>query len=787
MIQYKKSQSGLLSYPITYRDISEYSHNYFKLVDFPDTFYVGKNLFRILGDADKLVPKSKVYIDIFDANGNTIYYEVVPIVTQEKSKIISVYIYADTPPGRGKIYIGGRLAIDPVTHRQIPYIDDMSSPNYINTPNVIWSRDINIVTTKGNGSDVFFITDPIVTYKKRNERSRTLLTSSETLIMSSSGNFTIKTGITPSVHGGGGVTKETSNIAPKNNVQVDDGYSTVDRARLPEHLNLTTLTSDTFEFTEQMVGGTVTLNNINITERVPPIVKTSAAQLTGFVYSGSIVNIVNKNSVQLDTPFIISTSYTQEDGNSGVYTLTKLINHTDFTGSFYSTPTYSDTPTTASFITFDIKNMEPVGGVVKKLGIRYKVSNNIGDFVNLGEYDVVERNILIDPSNILLSPTDGIIERPLGKFTQQVLNTYWTASCVDSNRIPTASISDTMLNAARVTYTGDMDEVNSPVVFELLPTYAVQLYANTEYKLSFDYTTINSTSNTQHQLSFDYTTINSTSNTQHQLDVYVSGSDILTDKLPSVNYNPLVDRNLGVYIGSISNKVERGAKSVMYFKTLSDGVTVPKFAIRKGQYDISNVEIIPRTDIGFSPNHYRLNVRANDFEVGDLLIDIMYKNEGSIPSNAISHIDKLNISELDKDYNLRIGSLTLTYRGMLTAQAGQMRYLGSVNVPVSCSVENFYTMISGSSSIYDTSFDVQRGSIYTFSPVYDVSSSIIPSGSVSMYVRSSASYSASAFDTSTWKAVGNDRAEVLNFYASASGWVPGRDTLTTMIMVIRKL
>lgn len=98
--------------------------DYFRITEFKDTFTGGKNGFLIEG-SEYLKESTEIKIEILDVNGDPIYYEPgngIPEYYEGISKLVSVYIYEDTPIGVGKITILGELKEydDNGVKRQVP-------------------------------------------------------------------------------------------------------------------------------------------------------------------------------------------------------------------------------------------------------------------------------------------------------------------------------------------------------------------------------------------------------------------------------------------------------------------------------------------------------------------------------------------------------------------------------------------------------------------------------------------------------------------------------------------
>ena len=115
-------------------DDSLLSSELFDIIDFPEKLTAGKNLFKIRMQNGRFVDGSEVYIDIVDFNGNAIYYEPLKYVEKDGTRVISIYVYPDTPPGPARVFIAGRLAIDD-DGQVIEFSTDPNASNFKNIPN----------------------------------------------------------------------------------------------------------------------------------------------------------------------------------------------------------------------------------------------------------------------------------------------------------------------------------------------------------------------------------------------------------------------------------------------------------------------------------------------------------------------------------------------------------------------------------------------------------------------------------------------------------------------------
>ena len=122
---------------VVIRDENPFSDNYFNIVEFPTVLTAGKNLFKIKANANTLVRNSRVHIEVLDYNNNPVYYEVVKYAEVDGTRVITIWVYPDTPPGAARVFVGGRARVNPVTNETFPFSYDINDPNYYNLPNVL--------------------------------------------------------------------------------------------------------------------------------------------------------------------------------------------------------------------------------------------------------------------------------------------------------------------------------------------------------------------------------------------------------------------------------------------------------------------------------------------------------------------------------------------------------------------------------------------------------------------------------------------------------------------------
>jgi len=111
----RKSKIYLKSERVAIEDNSPLSEEFFGLNDFPKYFGEGKNSFRIRPRVGSLKPNTQIDVEIIDANGNPIYWEIPSYKDDDQSRLISIWVYdvADrkynTPDGPCEVIIVGTL------------------------------------------------------------------------------------------------------------------------------------------------------------------------------------------------------------------------------------------------------------------------------------------------------------------------------------------------------------------------------------------------------------------------------------------------------------------------------------------------------------------------------------------------------------------------------------------------------------------------------------------------------------------------------------------------------
>ena len=617
-----------LSYSII--DTSENSPNYFRILEFPEKFKAGKNLFKIVGNRDNLVDGCEIQVEILDYNSNPIYYEPLRYIEKDGTHVVAVYIYPDTSPGECTVYLTARASRDPLTGNLYRSSKQLDDPDYYGIPNVIWSRTCNIAPKASNDVEIIYTQQPRITIT---EIVQPYLQPTDVFNVFTqvpgNGSISLTTPLaitpnislasTPSLAEGSNTTRTPSfgtqfynTSTTRTSLSLTTSATTVSPT-IQTITSFSTINTSQAFFSASMVGGTITVNNpvINISGRtagsnnlVYPASQfnTTTADYSGTtaVLSGSyefaIIQVFNSTSARVAQ---ISGFVNGEDtlGQFSVNLLTtntsnstrNITNYTTYAvNSFQSTSNYtasyikaSDviyTQNSASFADIILSNIEPATGDVYRIKTLYKPSGQFGDFIDLGDTIVEQTDILIDTSSLETNVTVGSYYENFGLIENlQEINTYWTGSGLGTISTTTPMTltydMDTLVGGMRMLPSSTTFQQNDAVILSIKPQYQPLVYKNTEYIVKF------SIANDPNILT--YSSVN-TNIPNARLDVYVSGSGASTQDAFSYvtagNVTPVNDLNatlvgnfqdgsiLGTKIGTYETTRVPGAISYITFR-----------------------------------------------------------------------------------------------------------------------------------------------------------------------------------------------------------------------------
>jgi len=487
-----------LSYSLIDNDLI--SRDYFNVVEFPNRLTAGKNLIKLKANPDTLVNNSYIHIEILDFNGNPIYYEPLNYVEKDGTRVIAIYIYPDTAPGRATIYLAGRALLNIETGERYTFSKDYNSENYLNTPNVIWRRNVTVAPFARNNTEIIFTKYPYVTLS---EVVQPYLQPVEVFNvftqLTGSAGATVR--IQPTSVIGTGVTGVLS-TAPSELVSIPEGFASpatpnfgsqfFNTAPLADTLRESTSTTSTspqlitlngssrlrtsgFALNSNMVGGTIEIVNPNIIPNGtanpgailsfptsngllwPESQQTELGNFFDIVFSGqvtplsgsykfAITNVINSTTALVSQ---IEGFRNEDDNTYGPWAveladqsgtsnvITSISASVNFTASFTQPSAIVQTQRSSSFGDIILANIEPATGDVYKIKTLYKPSGFFGDFIDLGDTILEQQNVLIDTGSYETNISVGVDYERYGSFEDLAeIQQYWVTSSISSSGAP---------------------------------------------------------------------------------------------------------------------------------------------------------------------------------------------------------------------------------------------------------------------------------------------------------------------------------------------------------------
>ena len=340
-LEYKSSVRENITNIQTYIvDESQKSTMYFRVSDVPQVLQKGKNLLRITAHPTNLVPGTQVYVDVRDSNGNAIYYEIPDYLENDKSRVISIWIYHDkgddnTPNGEATITLAGIANVD---------MDGNPLPQrHRGKLNVKWQTTVSVDRDRNNTSEIIF--DPTITptliVSQSTEQYQNQPQSGDIL------SLTTQTGKVQYINSG-----ETPII------QTKDGTT----------------------FNSEMVGGSIIMDGFTSPAR--PLT-TIENPLSSTFFSSSINEILNSTVLKPNTQF--TTSFADRDDLTHTF---DFVGEANYKIEYVQSGSNVNTENKRNFANITLGNIDPITGIVDKIKILHKSEGLPGDFELLNEVDV---------------------------------------------------------------------------------------------------------------------------------------------------------------------------------------------------------------------------------------------------------------------------------------------------------------------------------------------------------------------------------------------------------------
>jgi hypothetical protein len=372
---------GLSDLNVLIDDTTQYSPDYFRITNLPGEFTAGINIFKFKGNPSLFPENSPIYIEVLDANGFPIYYEIgLDLESQEQSAIISVYINEDTVPGNGSVTICGQA--------------NQSSSGQILDPseiNVRWSVPVYIDISKRNTDEIIFNAVPIATVTSNDSQ----VSEIEYLdITSSDINPTLRNKsqvqtafVLNNSSGQPAATYYYNNDTPVLILNNDDGafsWNIPQRGFVTSSIDAVIKISSSF--IKDLVPNTSSLDII--TQQV----SSSVESFTGSAIfkASSIAAGTGSHIAFLQEPI----SFAINNSNDRYYPESATISLLHITYTLSKTPdniyTFENkTQNTYNSVDVNFSNLTPLVGTIAKIRSYYK-SSGVGEYILLNETDITQ-------------------------------------------------------------------------------------------------------------------------------------------------------------------------------------------------------------------------------------------------------------------------------------------------------------------------------------------------------------------------------------------------------------
>ena len=128
---------------VFFADTSDTSPDVFRITEFPTRLTAGKNIIKLQGNPNTLVQGAFIDVQINDANGDPIYNEILNYLEEDGSRVITIYIYPDTPEGDATVILG--TEIFQLNGRTVPF-------ELQNRINATWTKTVPVSPSVQNST-----------------------------------------------------------------------------------------------------------------------------------------------------------------------------------------------------------------------------------------------------------------------------------------------------------------------------------------------------------------------------------------------------------------------------------------------------------------------------------------------------------------------------------------------------------------------------------------------------------------------------------------------------------
>ena len=325
---------GLEFIPVYFEDNSLTSPDYFQITEFPTKLTAGKNLFKLRGHPTNLKVGGVLGIEVLDYNGDPIYHEVINYIDEDKSRVISIYIYEETPPGDCTITLIAEAGI----------IENQPTPTeWQGKANIKWTRSIPVNPNISNISEVIFERPPAVTVTEQ-------------------------------------IAVQLNRIFPNN--QQFPQYST-GKVRYFSFNNQPAIEVIGGELTAEMATGTLTVATPSNPTPTPAYTVNTTA------FSSPIKKILNTGSALLDAEYTVFSSQSISPHTYNAF------DASTFTIDYEATPEYAVTENSQSFAYIQVNGLDPSTGDISRIKVFTNNNGTGGTWDLVNDIEIEETEILV--------------------------------------------------------------------------------------------------------------------------------------------------------------------------------------------------------------------------------------------------------------------------------------------------------------------------------------------------------------------------------------------------------
>lgn len=404
-------------------DDNTISSEYFQVYNIPNILPGGKSAFLING-SNLLKLHSEVKIEVKDSLGNVIYSEY-PQYLEGTARLVSVYVYEDTPYGIATITIIGEAENVPEEWKGLF--------------NVRWSTNVLVDPSLPNIEPIRFYNIPKIQVKEKRVSYLRQDYISGSIIQYTTGSISGR----------------------------DIGGKYILQA------------GDVAQFTGKMAGGTLVVPAPSLS-----IDSTDQYGITGSRYTTIIDEVINsklalaRSGYALQTPGSAENSFDNAVFKKTNYPFVAPFVESAYTISYAAPPTYSLTENYQSFAQLRIYDMTTVSGDINKIKLFQKSAGTVGDWQYIDE-------IVLEGIELFVNTSSMTLNERLGKFDEtRIITNYWNAAAIGFVGNPTLSKDDTkIIDALRIQ--PPVEDYDATDYVHISCSIFHSYYSDNEYTLSF--------------------------------------------------------------------------------------------------------------------------------------------------------------------------------------------------------------------------------------------------------------------------------------------------------------